>query len=485
MNRILEVAALAAGALAFVGTANAAAGPSQCSGGKIKAAGKLASCEVGAYAKATSVDLSKCRLKFAPAFSKAESAGDCIAGTGDASAIQAKVESFTPSENATITTGGPSPSKCQGAKLKAAGKKASCKLGVIAKGVSNGLDPDLTKLSGCEAKFSAASEKADGGSDCGAAAGDTASVESDVDAFVTDADIELTTIIPAGCCSAVQIVTVGSAGTLEVSTLPAFPFPANVHTTINVGPADADCKHTGIVPAGGFTVPVFCVPALQFTSSVTAIGCASGGADGTAVVWDGGSTNPQPDVTRVGDTSDPGGASCGTLGTGCVTIAGGAGADTAGNIDTTRAGNANGITGKVHTTMDIPVHSLAWIAADASCPDSDGTFDPGTDVQVMSFDFILSPTTGHTTATYTDLNGDGCKRAGDGPDSKTGDGTPANGPCCTVGQATTVSATGIAFTGGAPLYDITFRSITPTTISACDVPVSEDTCTLTTNTCQD
>jgi hypothetical protein len=260
-----------------------------------------------------------------------------------------------------------------------------------------------------------------------------------------------------------------------------------VTTIVEVGaaPGFPDCQHNGVVPAGGFTVPVFCIPALQFTSSVTAIGCESGGADGQAAVWDAVDPAPDPDINRVGDTSDPDSNTCGTLGIGCTTAAGAAGGDTAGNINTTRGGNANGITGKVHTQVDIPVHSVTWVAADASCPDTDGTFNAGTDTPVTDFFFILSPTTGHTSATYTDLNGDGCARAGNGPNSKVADGIPATGPCCVVGQATTVSATGIAFTGGAPLYDITFKSITPTTISACGAPSSSDTCTLTTNACQD
>src|SRR5207253_5556419 len=70
-----------------------------------------------------------------------------------------------------------------------------------------------------------------------------------------------TTTMPGGgggCCGAAQIVTVSSAGTLTVDGFSPFPFPPNVQTTIEVGDADATCKHTGIVPAGGFTVPAFC-----------------------------------------------------------------------------------------------------------------------------------------------------------------------------------------------------------------------------------
>jgi hypothetical protein len=488
MTQKLKVAALAAGALAFVAMSGAAQAQSlnKCQGTKIKDAGKKAACLAGLQAKVAAkggtVDpakVAKCQAKVGAAYTKLEGKGDCNT-TGDAGAIEAKVDAFVDDLVTELATG-TLPNKCQGSKIKDAGKKAACLAGLQAKFASSGTAIDPAKVAKCQAKVGAAYTKLEGKGDCNTT-GDAGAIEAKVDAFVDDLVNELDVGASPSCCSAAEIVTVSSAGTLEVSTLPAFPFPANVTTTIDVGAADADCKHTGTVPQ--FNVPVFCIPALQFTSAVYPTGCAAGSDLGTAVVWDAASSNPQPDVIRVGDTSDPDSNSCGTLGTGCTTAAGAAGGDTAGNIDTTRSGNANGVTGAVHTQVDIPVHSITWVAADASCPDGDATFNAGTDTPVTDFFFILSPTTGHTSATYTDLNADGCKRAGNGPDSKVADGTPATGPCCTVGQATTVSATGIAFTGGAPLYDITFKSITPTTISACNAS-SVGTCTLTNDACQD
>jgi hypothetical protein len=47
-------------------------------------------------------------------------------------------------------------------------------------------------------------------------------------------------------------------------------------------------------------------------------------------------------MRRVADTSDPDGNACGSLGSGCVTSAGGAGADTGGDIDTIRGDGACG-----------------------------------------------------------------------------------------------------------------------------------------------
>jgi hypothetical protein len=292
-----------------------------------------------------------------------------------------------------------------------------------------------------------------------------------------------------------------------------------VLTTINVGPAtDASCEHSVTVPAGGFSVPVFCIPALGFTSQVEAVGCESGGADGSGTVWDGFAACPDADVSRVGDTTDPSTNSCGTLGTGCLNppTPGSAGADTAGNIDTTRGDGVCDTAPGVATQLDIPVLSTTWNDFDGNCPDDDGVYSPGTDTLVTQFNFILSPTSSTSNADYTDLNGDACLFAGNGPDHvkhcslnasrpcasnghctnpAPNDGTcvdgpivgsPAPGPCCQTGQATTVVATGIAFTGGAPLYDIIFSNQTPSSITACNpLPPSGDTCVLTTNACQD
>jgi hypothetical protein len=62
-------------------------------------------------------------------------------------------------------------------------------------------------------------------------------------------------------------------------------------------------------------------------------------------------------------------------------------------------------------------------------------------------------------------------------------GTPAPGPCCVVGQETTVVSVGIGFSAGAPLYDLVFASTIPTRITACEAAPPLGQCTLTTNAC--
>jgi hypothetical protein len=328
-------------------------------------------------------------------------------------------------------------------------------------------------------------------------------------------DSACTCVSSLNCCQPTQIVTSSGPGLLAVSTLPAFPFPSGVLTTVNAPAADANCVHDVTVPAGGFTVPVFCIPALGFTSQVTPLGCEAGGADGNGKVWDAVAPCPDADVSRVGDTSDPSTNNCGTLGGGCNTSNGNAGFDTGGNINTTRGDGTCDAADGVHTQLDIPVESRTWSDADGNCPDDDGVYDAGTDTLVTLFNFILSPTTASSNANYEDLNADSCAFAGNGPDhtkhcsndfsrpcqnnaacqsggtcvdTPTGAlvGIPPAGPCCVVGQTTTVVATGIAFSGGSPLFDLIFANQTPSTITACNaLPASSDTCTLNTNACLD
>jgi hypothetical protein len=280
-------------------------------------------------------------------------------------------------------------------------------------------------------------------------------------------------------CPPAKVVTTSTPGTLQVSTLPAFPFPSGVVTTMQVGPASNGlCEHPVGIPPGGFSVPVFCIPALSFTSTVENLGCDEGAnvAVGRGRLWDNNpNADPDADVTKVGDTTA---APCATLGTGCNVLAGGAGADTLGDADTTLGDNVRDSAG-VHVQLEIPQRSLTWNDGDAFCPDQDGVFDPDTDTLVTEFEFVLSPTTATATATFVDKNGDGCAKAGNGP---TGPvmltGSPAAGPCCVVGQATTVAAVGVAFSGGSPLYDLIFHTTTPSTVTECGAYEAPAACTI-------
>jgi hypothetical protein len=336
----------------------------------------------------------------------------------------------------------------------------------------------------------------------------------------TSTSTTTTSSIPA-CCGAERITLTSSVGTLQVDNLPPFVFPANVTTIMDTtAPVIGlpDCKHDVIIPAGGFVVPNFDITALNYCSSVTVNGCESGGADGKGALWDGGGTAglAMTGVRKDGDTSDgicdatftPGtcvggsnnGNPCAVAGdcpggtcTGSNCTVAGVGSNTLGRIQTTRSLSPGG---GVRSAVDVPVHSLTW--SDSACSPqltpgccTASNYNPADgDLPVTEFDFILSPTTGSATGAFTDLNADGCRLAGAGFDNappgnagpKTLTGTPAAGPCCTVGQATTVVSVGTAFSGGGPLYDLGFKSTIPNTVASCGVPVG-GSCTITTDPC--
>jgi hypothetical protein len=323
------------------------------------------------------------------------------------------------------------------------------------------------------------------------------------------------TTIPSACCGPQRMTLTSSGGTMTFRTLPPSSLPPGLVATLDLAPPTPfpGCAHTAIVPPGGFTALPFCVEGTGFTGTITARGCASGGSDGSGMVWDTLAACVDADVSRVGDTSDPDGAACGTLGAGCNIMPGGAGDDALGNIDTTRGDGSCDTSPGVHVRFDVPVTLTVWNDNDGNCPDTDGQFDPGTDILVLQYDMIVSPTTSAANADFTELNGDTCEFSGGGPDHTqhcTGDparpcgtstqcstppagtctagplrGVPATGPCCTVGQPVTLVASMLVFTGSAPFYDILSSMRLDTSVSACDPWPGPASCTLTTDPCED
>jgi hypothetical protein len=290
---------------------------------------------------------------------------------------------------------------------------------------------------------------------------------------------------------------VSSAGTLRVDNLAPFPFPSGVITTMDSQATDTGfpvCHHPVLVPLGGFNVPHFDIPALNYCSEITSLGCQTGGTTGKGNLWDGvGTTVSSSDVNKQADTSD---GFCDTSFTGanCTTVAGGAGANTLGKIVTTHPG---GSLGGVRSALDVPVRSRTWsdsICSPATNPGCCVTSNYGDDtlgngeLLVTLFDFIISPTTDNATGAFVDLNADGCFRAGSGFNTpgpngpKTLIGVKAAGPCCSVGQVTNVVSVGSGFSGGAPLFDLGFQSTIPNTIATCGTP-APGSCVLTTNPC--
>ncbi len=267
-------------------------------------------------------------------------------------------------------------------------------------------------------------------------------------------------------------------GELKVSTFAAFPFPAGSVTVQDVSAPDANCVSNTVIPyPGGLSTPVFCVPALGYTVQVAQTGCGVGVID----------SNGGSDVTvdEKGDTSFNSG-SC-SVTQSCAAFVDSSGEITVqvgdGTVDTCASG------GSGNAMVSIPVFTTTWLAEDSSCPDADGAPPEGGDTIITSFPQTLDQTTDRATAEFHDNDGDGCFLKGVGPAGPyttnqlctdmmvpypccTGSGTGTCvgnggiGTCIDFGAMTvTVAGTGTVFSSAAPLHDLLFANILPSTIS--------------------
>src|SRR5215510_9313389 len=117
MRQLSRIGLVAAAALLLMAaTADRAAAQAKCQAAKAKAAGKKAGskakCQSKAVSKGMAVDpecLTKAEGKFSSSFMKAESKPPC-ATTGDAAAIEGKVDAFIADLGTTL--GGPGPNAC-------------------------------------------------------------------------------------------------------------------------------------------------------------------------------------------------------------------------------------------------------------------------------------------------------------------------------------------------------------------------------------
>jgi hypothetical protein len=273
---------------------------------------------------------------------------------------------------------------------------------------------------------------------------------------VTNTAVPTPTSTPAACpLTAGRYTITTTGGSLRVATFAPFAFPAGGTTIQDVGAGDANCVHDTVVPyPGGLTVPVFCVPALGATTSVTQSGCGIGKIDSN-----GGSDYT---IAELGDTSET--PVCNVPQVVCP--AAGPAPDSSGRIDVT-VGNgaadtcASGGTGNAIVT--IPVNTLTWVAADSSCPDSDGMFNSGTDTQLASFPQTLDLTTDTNTAQFSDLDANGCAKSGLGPTGP----FSSTGQCIDLGANTVnIAASGTVFSSGGPTYDLLFTTVQNNSMSA-------------------
>jgi hypothetical protein len=99
--------------------------------------------------------------------------------------------------------------KCAATKIKAAGKKAACLLGLEAKSAKTGTAPANDKVANCMSKFSSTFTKAEAKGGC-ITNGDDAAIETKIDAFVADVDAETGTAPPtSNACQSSKLKAAG------------------------------------------------------------------------------------------------------------------------------------------------------------------------------------------------------------------------------------------------------------------------------------
>src|SRR5215472_16764129 len=147
--------------------------------------------------------------------------------------------------------------KCQGAKIKDAGKKASCLAGLYSKQAAAGGTIDPAKVAKCQAKVSAAYDKLESKPGCNTT-GDKGAIESKVDAFVDDLVSELAVgtlpnacqgakIKDAGkkaqCVTGLQAKVAAAGGTIDPAKLAKCQ--ADVSAAYDILEAKPGCNTTG------------------------------------------------------------------------------------------------------------------------------------------------------------------------------------------------------------------------------------------------
>ena len=170
----------------------------RCAAAKLKAAGsksncalKIESAESRHGVEEDESKLSACGLKMAQKFVKAELRPPCLTA-GDLNMIDAKVDAFVNDVAASIAgvTDPPTASRCDAAKMNAAGSNARCRLKLASASARNGVTIDPGKLAFCTSKMSVIFAKAELDPPC-STSGDEGTIQGKIDAFVADVKGEL------------------------------------------------------------------------------------------------------------------------------------------------------------------------------------------------------------------------------------------------------------------------------------------------------
>ena len=286
---------------------------------------------------------------------------------------------------------------------------------------------------------------------------------------------------PAGRCEHAVCLNCGNqgaacAGLPGCGTTPGQPTPGS------------GCIRNQCCDAPGFTIPTFLVPLLGgLCSRLDMYRCGFGVVN---------SSNPQigdNEITKTGDTSDPGpdcqyGTPDDPPAKPCNTSDSGAGHDLKGKVARC-VGNGSCDGNGIQYRVAVPSLSSTW--SDLQSPQGTciqgSTFDPG---ELLITQLVLNAefTTAGATGSFQDLNGDGCARAGAGFTNFAKDGpftlgSPPASPqpydastCSPGGVCSTAVSSGIALSGGGPLFDLGFIAVL-TNAAMTRLPTQTCTCT--------
>jgi hypothetical protein len=174
---------------------------SRCERSKLASVARGASCLLALEAREAKrgaapppAAAARCEAKLEAGFAKAEKRPPCPS-RGDASRLQARVAAFAADVDALLSAG--LPNACQAAKLRAAGKAASCLLRLESKRAAKDAPVDPAKRARCTGKLSAAFAKAERKPGC-ATSGDAPDALALVESFVAEAGALLAGPGPGG-----------------------------------------------------------------------------------------------------------------------------------------------------------------------------------------------------------------------------------------------------------------------------------------------
>ncbi len=462
--------------------------PNKCEATRLNAAGKLASGELGCYAKAAAkgvpVDtvgcIPKAQGKFLTAFNKVSG----CTGDGNPTGIQTLVENQCVKNMADLSM---------------SNDVADISCGSCAPIVIGNPIPGTYKVNGTTGEKRCTTNSASNrfgtcntDTDCGGTSGSCLNLP-----WVTADGL----ILP---------FATGTATTFTVNSAGAFPTCAH-NLCIPCGNPNAACAGIpGCQVAGnpngcitratqgccdqpGFIVPTFTVPLLGgLCSRVDQYDCGVGIIN---------TSNPQTgdlNVKKQGDTSDPGADCCYNNQPASMCIGGvnmmddpapkpctaaltGEGGDGAGKIVTTYGDGVQDPNG-IQYRLQAPELSTTWMDGGTMTNGCvDGKFDNGEGL-VSQLLLKAEPTTAGATGQFTDQNGDSCSYVGAGftaalpagpitvPGGASGPARPQpyNGSAGSVAAAVSEVFSGF----GSPLHDIGFVAITPNTPIATASPVA-------------